>query len=158
LKLLDIKPASEREIELPSGQSLTIVGLSAYDITTLLERFPEYMKVIVEGGQSTENLARELSTKKETMKFFASFIAAGCGYLEKPEEEAAINHAMKTLTIADMVSAMTEILMTSGGKDASEKRPLAFGSPADTKSDPMAFAASLKLGENEEDGRELATN
>lgn len=158
MKLLDIKPASEREIELPSGQSLTIVGLSAYDITSLLERFPEYMEKIVGGGAGAEALARELSTKSETIKFFAAFIAAGCGYLGKPEEPAAIEHVLKTLSVADLVHAMTEILMISGGKDATDKRPLAFASPADTKSDPMAFAESLKLGSDEDHGRELATN
>jgi hypothetical protein len=158
LKLLDIKPASEREIQLPSGQTLTIIGLSAYNITSLLERFPDYMKRLVEGGEKAAELARELSTKKETMRFFASFIAAGCGYWETEHEEEAIEHAMKALSVADLVAAMTEILQTAGGKDATEPRPLASAFPADMKSDPMEFAKSLRLGEDAGDGRALVTN
>lgn len=157
MKLLDIKPASEREIVLPSGQTLTIKGLSAYDLATLLERFPTYMERLVEGGEKAAQMARELATKKETLQFFASFIAAGCGYLETEQEEEATQHAMRVFPVGDLVEAMVQILGTAGGKDANEKRPLASGFPVDTKSDPMAFAKSLKLGEGEEHGKELAT-
>jgi hypothetical protein len=82
----------------------------------------------------------------------------GCGYWETEHEEEAIEHAMKALSVADLVAAMTEILQTAGGKDATEPRPLASASPADMKSDPMEFAKSLRLGEDAGDGRALVTN
>jgi len=103
--LLDIAPAVK--FVTVRGSEVSVPGISAQGIVSLLSRFPELRRMF------TGNEVKPEALMKAGGPMFHAVLAAGCGYVddEKAEKFAADLDASTQL---DLVTAIVEVTMPGG--------------------------------------------
>src|SRR5438105_9537487 len=105
LGLLDLRPL-RRRIEVEGGE-IELRALSAENITELLERFPDILKMFSTGGNVE-------AAVKSSPAMMSAIVAASFGKLgDVQHEKAAADLSLKTQL--DIIQAVNEISFPGGG-------------------------------------------
>lgn len=133
--LLDIAPLTK---DVPVGENnITVGGVSAHGIASLLSKFPELRKMM-SGGNVDVAVDDLVAIVPDAI---AAIIAAGCGCPGDPKAEA-IAASLSADAQADLLKAILELTMPKGARPFFDKLTATFRSldvsvrTADTQSPP----------------------